>query len=209
VTLRHVVLLVGVLALGVLVLGAQRARAASWQSPLTSQQVADAVAPIARRAWPGSRCAGRERVEVDNRRLYAQARGDALARGERLLGYAVGAPFLRHRRSEACLVVVREGMMPRRVCSVLAHEFGHLAGRRHTRTGIMVPYLVVYRPCLHVAGVLGTAALVATELHLARPGSHPRCTTSAHARLTCAFGSHIKRGRYRITSSGVTYSLRR
>jgi hypothetical protein len=158
VTLRHVVLLVGVLALGGLTLGTERARATSGPSHLTSQQVAAAAVPIARRAWPGSRCAGRERVTVDNRGLAAEARREGLIRGQRFLGYAVGAPFLRHRRSEDCLVIVRAGMSPQRLCSVLAHEFGHLAGRRHTRTGIMAPRISVYPPCLHLGRALRTAA---------------------------------------------------
>src|SRR5262245_14981674 len=71
-----------------------RAPVDGWQSSLTSRQVADAVAPIARRAWPGSACAGRERVKVDNAWLGEEARAEGMPRGQRLLGYAVGAPFL-------------------------------------------------------------------------------------------------------------------
>jgi hypothetical protein len=174
VTLR-VVLVVGALALAILSSCVDSAPAATWRSALTSQQVADAVTPTARRAWPGSRCAGRERVRVDNPGLAARS---ALVGGRRLLGYAIGAPFLPHRRSANCLVIIRAGMTPLRTCSVLAHEFGHLAGRRHTRTGIMAPTVTVYPPCRYLARALGRAAFRATVLHLSHLGSRPRCRTT-------------------------------
>jgi hypothetical protein len=81
--------------------------------------------PIARAAWPGSPCAGRETVHVaGDLALRAQAPAIAGPGGE-LNGMAEPA---------TCEVWLASGMTARTFCAVLVHELGHLAGRGHTTT---------------------------------------------------------------------------
>jgi hypothetical protein len=81
--------------------------------------------PIARAAWPGSPCAGRETVHLAGD-LVLRARAPAVAGpGGELNGMAQPA---------SCEVWLRSGMAARTFCAVLVHELGHLAGRGHTTT---------------------------------------------------------------------------
>src|SRR4051812_5670739 len=81
--------------------------------------------PIARAAWPGSPCAGREIVHLaGDAALRAQAPVIA-GPGEALDGMAEPA---------TCEVWLSSTMTARTFCTVLVHEFGHLAGREHTTT---------------------------------------------------------------------------
>lgn len=86
---------------------------------------------IARDAWPGSPCAGRETIQVN-----ADA---ALA--------AVGDGRGGDGAKETCTVRMASGMDPYQFCVSLVHEFGHLAGHDHTATGIMSPSPIEWRPC--------------------------------------------------------------
>jgi len=81
--------------------------------------------PIARAAWPGSPCAGRESIHVaGDTALRAQA--TALAGpGESLNGMA---------EPDTCEVWLAGDLTARTFCTVLVHELGHLAGRAHTTT---------------------------------------------------------------------------
>ncbi len=80
--------------------------------------------PIARAAWPGSPCAGREVVHLHTN-LDAQATtlGVVLPGGSYLLGLAEPA---------TCEVWLRDDLDPEPFCTVLTHELGHLAGWAHT-----------------------------------------------------------------------------
>jgi hypothetical protein len=79
--------------------------------------------PIARAAWPGSPCAGREAVHLSgDAALRAQAPAIA-GPGEALNGMAEPA---------TCEVWLSSTMTARTFCTVLVHELGHLAGREHT-----------------------------------------------------------------------------
>jgi Matrixin len=81
--------------------------------------------PIARAAWPGSPCAGRENVHLaGDPALRAQAPAIA-GPGESLNGMA---------EPDSCEVWLASGMTARTFCAVLVHELGHLAGREHTTT---------------------------------------------------------------------------
>jgi matrixin len=81
--------------------------------------------PIARAAWPGSPCAGRENVHLaGDGALRAQAAALA-GPGEALNGMA---------EPDTCEVWLASGMAARTFCAVLVHELGHLAGRAHTAT---------------------------------------------------------------------------
>jgi Matrixin len=100
------------------------ARAAAERPSTDAARLAQFL-PIARAAWPGSRCAGREQVHLGaDAALRAQA--PALAGpGESLNGIA---------EPDTCEVWLASAMSARTFCTVLVHEFGHLAGRGHTTT---------------------------------------------------------------------------
>src|SRR3954449_3921765 len=81
--------------------------------------------PIARAAWPGSPCAGRESLHVGGD-LALRAQAPAIAGpGESLNGMA---------EPGTCEVWLASGMTARTFCAVLVHELGHLDGREHTTT---------------------------------------------------------------------------
>src|SRR4051812_9004641 len=95
------------------------------QTPATDSARLAQFLPIARAAWPGSPCAGRETVHLAaNAALRAQAPVIA-GPGEALNGMAEAA---------TCEVWLSSSMTARTFCTVLVHEFGHLAGREHTTT---------------------------------------------------------------------------
>jgi hypothetical protein len=79
---------------------------------------------LAREAFSGSPCAGREVVHVRaDASLAAEARTLAPRPGETLEGMAAPA---------TCEVWLAAGLSAQRFCTVLVHELGHLAGRPHT-----------------------------------------------------------------------------
>ena len=93
----------------------------------------DAVLPraiaVASAHWPGSNCRGRELVT-----WTSQSALDSEYPGEGLGAVAVPA---------TCSVRLTEDARTwsgRRVCALLAHEFGHLAGRAHTEDPADVMY---------------------------------------------------------------------
>ena len=98
---------------------------AAAQGPSTDAARLQQFLPIARAAWPGSPCASREQVHLGaDAALRAQA--PALAGpGESLNGMA---------EPDTCEVWLSSTMSARTFCTVLVHEFGHLAGRGHTTT---------------------------------------------------------------------------
>jgi hypothetical protein len=82
--------------------------------------------PLARAAWPGSPCSGREIVHVAaDAALAAEAPRLTGRDGDVLEGMAAPA---------ACQVWLAGGLSALEFCTVLVHEFGHLAGRDHTDT---------------------------------------------------------------------------
>jgi hypothetical protein len=99
--------------------------AAAWSEPPDDDRARlERFLPLARAAWPGSSCAGREAVHVGaDARLAVEAPVLAPGPGESLEGMA--AP-------ELCEVWVASGLSALRFCTVLVHELGHLAGREHT-----------------------------------------------------------------------------
>jgi hypothetical protein len=83
-----------------------------------------AFLPMARAAWPGSPCAGREVIHLTgDAALRAQAPALTGHAGDVLDGMA--AP-------QTCEVWLASGMSAGTFCAVLVHELGHLAGREHT-----------------------------------------------------------------------------
>jgi hypothetical protein len=95
------------------------------QTPATDSARLQQFLPIARAAWPGSPCAGREAVHLaGDAALRAQAPAIA-GPGESLNGMA---------EPDTCEVWLSSTMTARTFCGVLVHEFGHLAGRGHTTT---------------------------------------------------------------------------
>ena len=85
-----------------------------------------AFLPIARAAWPGSPCAGREVIHLTgDAALRAHAPALTGHTGDVLDGMA--AP-------QTCEVWLASGMSTGTFCAVLVHELGHLTGREHTTT---------------------------------------------------------------------------
>jgi hypothetical protein len=83
-----------------------------------------AFLPIARAAWPGSPCAGRETVHLaSDAALRAEAPALTGHTGDVLNGMA--AP-------QTCEVWLASGMTARTFCTVLVHELGHLSGLEHS-----------------------------------------------------------------------------
>jgi hypothetical protein len=80
--------------------------------------------PLARAAWPGSPCAGREVVHL-------RADADLAAEAPSLAPNAV-APLQGMAAPSSCEAWIAAGLSPLRFCTVLVHEVGHLAGRDHT-----------------------------------------------------------------------------
>jgi hypothetical protein len=131
---------------------------ASRADAVTAQPADDAgrlarYLPLARAAWPSSPCAGREVVHLaGDAALRAEAPAVAGA-GEALYGMA--AP-------EACEVWLASGMTDYTFCTVLVHEFGHLAGYGHTTiSGDVMNGTgdVGYAPCEDPAAPLPTDTL--------------------------------------------------
>jgi hypothetical protein len=85
-----------------------------------------AFLPLARAAWPGSPCAGREVVHLA---------GDAALRSQSvaLTGHS-GDVLNGMAAPQTCEVWLATGMTARTFCTVLVHELGHLAGREHSAT---------------------------------------------------------------------------
>lgn len=91
--------------------------------------------PIARAAWPGSPCAGREQVTLAAVLPFYGDTADGMA-------YEDGS----------CRVVLLASLPDWRACIVLVHEFGHLAGRSHTSdAGIMDPVASAGWPACYAA----------------------------------------------------------
>jgi Matrixin len=98
---------------------------ASGQAPATDAARLAQFLPIARAAWPGSPCAGREAVHLS---------GDAALRAEAPAIAGPGEALNGMAAPETCEVWLASSMSPRTFCSVLVHEFGHLGGLQHTTT---------------------------------------------------------------------------
>jgi hypothetical protein len=108
-----------------LLLGVLAVPAHAWTAPSSDDEARLAqFLPMARAAWPGSPCAGRETIH-----LHADA---ALATEAPLVTGnlrdaldGMGAP-------STCEVWISSGLTAAKFCTVLVHETGHLAGRGHT-----------------------------------------------------------------------------
>jgi len=95
------------------------------QDPATDSARLAQFLPIARAAWPGSPCAGREVVHLAGDAAL-RARAPTIAGpGEALDGMA---------EPDTCEVWLASAMTARTFCTVLVHELGHLAGHEHTTT---------------------------------------------------------------------------
>jgi hypothetical protein len=111
----------------ILLLGTFAASAHAWTEPSTDDGARLAqFLPLARAAWPGSPCAGREAIHL-------HADGALAAEAPVLTGNfhdaldGMAAP-------STCEVWVSSGLSAGKFCTVLVHELGHLAGRPHADT---------------------------------------------------------------------------
>jgi len=95
------------------------------QAPATDSARLARFLPIARAAWPGSPCAGRENVHLTGDTALRAAAPAVAGPGEALNGMA---------EPQTCEVWLASDMSARTFCTVLVHELGHLAGREHTTT---------------------------------------------------------------------------
>ena len=101
------------------------AGAAQAQAPAGDAARLAQFLPIARAAWPGSPCAGREQVRLSGDTALRAVAPAIAGPGEALDGMA---------EPMTCQVWLSSAMDARTFCTVLVHEFGHLAGRDHTAT---------------------------------------------------------------------------
>jgi hypothetical protein len=99
----------------------------AWAPPPTDDAARLAqYMPIARAAWTGSGCAGREVVHLHaDAELRSQA--PALTGDLHAALDGMAAP-------STCEVWMASGLSPLTFCQVLVHEVGHLAGHLHTST---------------------------------------------------------------------------
>jgi hypothetical protein len=98
---------------------------ATAQSPAADPGRLQRFLPIARAAWPGSPCAGRETVHLS---------GDAVLRSQAVALAGPGESLNGMSAPATCEVWLAGEMPARTFCAVLVHELGHLAGRGHTTT---------------------------------------------------------------------------
>jgi cyanophycinase-like exopeptidase len=92
--------------------------------------------PLAQAPWVGSHCNNREHVNVVPR----------VRVGLNLGGSFAGAAVIADPNCEAW---VAEDLTPRQACTVLTHEFGHLAGMQHShnKRSVMYPRPATPRRC--------------------------------------------------------------
>jgi hypothetical protein len=127
--------------------------AGTWAGPKPTE--ADKLArftPVARAAWPGSRCAGRERVRLDDD-VYIDEHEWQI---DGVIAYAsTWDP------ADDCRVGIRRGLPSDVFCGALVHEFGHLAGMDHSENphSVMYPRLVISRACSQVVNAPTEEAL--------------------------------------------------
>jgi Matrixin len=143
--------------------------------------------PLAREAWSGSPCAGREVVHV---RADAAMAALAPVGGDALDGLAA---------AETCEVWLAGGLSAVRFCTVLVHELGHLAGFEHSSAAHDIMNGagdLTYEPCERAVRP-PSAAVVDQELRAllptprdswritcgARRGNERRCTARRGERL--------------------------
>lgn len=194
------------LLLTLIAAGASLPAPALAQAPPSDTARLQQFLPIARAAWPGSPCAGRESVHVGGD-LALRTQAPAIAGpGESLNGMA---------RPATCEVWLASGMTARTFCAVLVHELGHLAGREHTATpgDVMNGEGDVDWPACDRATQPSAAEQVEEELRSVLPG--PRATW----RVTCGpkHGSErrcvARRGRsvrhYDVTETPTTVTVAR
>src|SRR6185312_12576684 len=90
--------------------------AAFAQAPATDSARLARFLPIARAAWPGSPCAGRENVHLGGDLALRAAAPAVAGPGESLNAMA---------EPQTCEVWLASELSARTFCTVLVHEFGH------------------------------------------------------------------------------------
>jgi hypothetical protein len=184
------------------------ATAQAWTPPPTDDSGRLArFLPIARAAWPDSPCAGRELVHLA---------GDTALRAE--------APFIAGAHEglngmaapETCEVWLSSAMSAQTFCTVLVHEFGHLAGRLHTtEPGDLMNGEgdVDYEPCDRLTVPPAGADQVEEELRtiLPAPRAAWRVTCGAkrggERRCVARRGRSVRR--YEVTETRTTVTVAR
>jgi hypothetical protein len=160
--------------------------------------------PLARAAWPGSPCAGREVVHLTGDAVLRTEAPAIAGPGEALNGMA--AP-------ETCEVWLASGMTEYTFCAVLVHELGHLAGYGHTNiSGDVMNGSgdIGYAPCENRAPSPSTTAALKDELRSVLPA--PRGTWSiacgpkrgAERRCVARRGRSVRRYEVTETDDSVT-----
>ena len=108
-----------------LLLGVLAVPAHAWTAPPSDDAARLAeFLPLARAAWPGSPCAGRETIHVHADAALADEAPVVTGNLHDALD-GMAAP-------STCEVWLSGGLAAGRFCTVLVHEMGHLAGRGHT-----------------------------------------------------------------------------
>jgi hypothetical protein len=175
---------------------------ASAQAPAGDAARLAQFLPIARAAWPGSPCAGREQVHRSGDTALRAAAPAIAGPGEALNGMA---------EPQSCQVWLSSAMEARTFCTVLVHEFGHLAGREHTaRPGDVMNGAgdLDHAPCDRVTDA--PAEQVEEELRTVLPA--PRAAwriacgprRGAHRRCAARRGRSVRRYDVTETRSSIT-----
>jgi hypothetical protein len=166
-----------------------------------------AFLPIARAAWPGSPCAGREVVHLGgDDALRAQAPALTGHTGDVLNGMA--AP-------QTCELWLTSGMTARTFCTVLVHELAHLAGLEHTTTAgdIMNGEGDIAWPACDRATVPPVSAMVEEEVRSVLPAPAAAwkiaCGSKRGAERRCVARRGGRVRRYDVTQTRNSISIAR
>jgi hypothetical protein len=162
--------------------------------------------PIARAAWPGSPCAGREDVHVAGDAALRALTPAVAGPGESLNGMA---------EPDTCEVWLASGMSTRTFCAVLVHELGHLAGRGHTATpgDVMNGAGDIEWPACDRATTPPETERVEDELRSALPAPRAAWTVTCGPKRGSERRCAARRGRsvrhYAVTESRTTVTVAR
>jgi hypothetical protein len=190
----------------ILVFGVLASSAHAWAEPPSDDgaRLTQFLA-LARAAWPGSPCAGQEAVHLHaDEALASQAPALTGNHSDALDGMA--AP-------STCEVWVSSGLTAGKFCTVLVHEFGHLAGYLHTD----IPGDVMngegdidYQPCDEAVTPPASVAMVA-ELRSVLPSPRASwrisCGPKHGTERRCVARRGAKVRRYFVTQTRTSVSV--